>query len=236
MCYNFYMFEPSSLKILKYLRGYRLPRGRNEIIQATGEAPEYVGKALARLTTEKIVREENGGYRYVGEERSETVFVKLTEVCAIVSRGAQLELLTRGLLCATPQPCLVRLSAVTSILASEGYSHEETVGFVQEEIKKGYIKKVKLLFYLRRHNSLPTYVPQEYISPLSWVDMDSYHQVGHYIGEDGPGYPSAHEEYLLGDYQREMANPAKEYLDTEKSYIKEKLREEAMRNWFFWLV
>ncbi|MBI4332564.1 MAG: hypothetical protein HY673_14935 [Chloroflexi bacterium] len=230
------MFEPSSLKVLRYLRGYRLPRTRNDIIQGTGETPDYVTRALSRLAAEKIVTEENGGYLFAPGPESDIIFVKLADVCAIVSRGTQLELMVRGLLCATPQPCLVRISAVTGILASEGFSNEETMGFVQEEIRKGHVKKIKLLFYLRRQNTLPTYVPQEYVSPLSWVDMESYHQVGHYVGEDDPGYPSAHEEYLLGDYPREMANPAKEYLDTEKAYIKEKLREEAMRNWFFWLV
>ncbi len=230
------MFEPSSLKILRYLRSYRLPRSEAEIVQATGETPEFVEKALDKLSAQKIVVMEPGGYRYAGEARSDALYGKLGEVCALVSRGAELELLTRGLICATPQPCLIRLSAVLTILAGEGYNNDEVMDFIAEEIKKGNVKKIKLLFYLRRQSSLPTYVPQEYINPLSWVDTDSYHQVGHYVGEDDPGFPSAHEEYLLGDYPREMASPAKEFLDTEKTYIKDKLREEAMRNWFFWLV
>lgn len=230
------MFEPSSLKILRYLRSYQLPRTESEIIQATGEAPEYVEKALGKLAAEKMVMVEKGGYRYAGEPRNDRLCGQLTEVYTLVGRGLELELLARGLICATPQPCLVRFSALLSIMAGEGYAGDVVTRFVAEEIKKGYVKKIKLLFYLRRQSSLPTYVPQEYINPLSWVDSESYHQVGHYVGEDDPGFPSAHEEYLLGDYPREMSSPAKEFLDTEKGHIKERLREEAMRNWFFWLV
>ena len=230
------MFEPASVKVLKYLRSDRVPRTKSEIVRATGETSEFVVKTLDKLAEERIVVEDAGGFRYAGEPKNEAVYTNLLQVCDLVTRGQQLELLVRALICATPQPCLVRLSAVVSILAGEGYSAEETMEFVGEEIKRGYVKKTKLLFFLRRHNTLPTYVPQEYISPISCGDNDSYHQVGHYVGEDDPGYPSAHEDYLLGDYPREVASPAREFLDTEKSHIKDKLREEAMRNWFFWLV
>jgi hypothetical protein len=182
-----------------------------------------------------VVTEENGKYQYDRNPESETFFGKLLEVCSLVDRGTQMELLVRGLVCSPPQPCLMRLSALMDILRLEGFSEEEVALFLKEETKRGYIKRIQLVFFMGRAHPMPTYVPQEYIGPLSWVDMETYHHVGNYATDGDTESPSAHEDYLLGRYSQELASQAKEYLDTEKAYIKEKLREEAMRHWFFWL-
>lgn len=226
------MFEPSPLKILRYLRTHDTPRPADEIARDTGEHLRFVTQALRKLTEEKVIEEKNGGYCLGGKPQAEAFYEKLAEVCTLVSRGSQMELLVRGLICAPPQRCFVRLGGVISILASEGYSKEEVAAFIDEEAKRGYVEKVGLLFFLDRAHCIPTYVPQEYISPLSWVDMEIYHQADHLGGEG----PSDREEFLMGHYSREVASAGKEYLDTEKAYIKEKLREEAMRNWFFWWI
>ncbi len=230
------MFEPSVQKILQYLQAYPGVQTTAEIIQATGEKPEHVGKALTKLVQEKMVIGRQGKYRYAGKRESDTLLCDLMDVCVLVNRCSQMELLARSLLCSTPQPSLIRVAAVLDILTTEGYSSEEAAGFIDEEIQRGYVKKIRLLFWGRRIHSMPTYVPQDYISPLSWVDVDSYHHVGHHSKEEGQDVPSVKEDYMIGNYSREMANQAREYLETEKPYIKEKLSEEAMRDWYFWLI
>ncbi len=226
------MFEPSPLKILRYLSRHDTPRTRAEIARDTGESLHFVTQAVVKLAKKKVIEEVNGGYCFGRKPQAEAFYKKLVDVCTLVSRGSQMELLVRGLICAPPQPCFARLEAVISIMASEGYSQEEITGFIDEEVKRGYVKKVGLLFFLDRAHCIPTYVPQEYISPLSWVDMEIYHEWDH-VGAQGP---SAREEFLQGNYSREVANAGREYLNTEKAYIREKLREEAMRNWFFWWI
>ncbi|MDP2718754.1 MAG: hypothetical protein U1D67_10065 [Dehalococcoidia bacterium] len=230
------MFQPSTIKILKYLRSYNSPKTLSEIITATEESREHVEKALAKLVKEKMVRRRAGSFSFDGKQQRETLYGRMVEVCVLVTRSAQMELLIRGLMCATPQPCLIRLSAMTDIITAEGYYPVDSNGFIEEEIQKGRIKKIKLLFFGRKHQSLPTYVPQEYVTPLSWVDMDQYQLVGQQYMAENKGLPTAQEEYLSGNYPPELYNPAKEYLDRERPYIKDRLREEAMRNWFFWLL
>lgn len=226
------VFEPSALKVLRYLRRQDSSRTSDEIARDTGESLRFVTQALAKLARQKVVEKDCGGYRFGREQLAEALHKDLADVCTLVSRGSQMELLVRGLLCAPPQPCFMRLEAVVSILTAEGYSQEKITGFIDDEIKRGYVQKAGLLFFLDRAHSIPTYVPQEYISPLSWVDMEVYHEWDRVGGEA----PSAREEFLRGNYSRELASAGREYLDKEKAYIKEKLREEAMRNWFFWWV
>ena len=136
----------------------------------------------------------------------------------------------RGLLCQPTRRYLLRLDTLLEVFEKEGFSKEEVNRRLDEESDNGYLKKVKLIFIVKESFPPPTYIPLYYRSYLREVNPVEQKELKEYCAKSGISFREV--EYLTGNYPAELAEPAVQYLDKEKGYIKDWLREEAFHKWY----
>lgn len=220
---------PTIVKILGYLRDSKTARDYPDIISNVGEGQEYLDKALEKLVSGGIIANEGGSYHYEATPRTEEFCQKMFALYEKVIKKPHLELLIRGLLCQFPSRYLVHLSTLHKVLEREGISKEQINAFLQQEIGAGHVKKIKLIYVGKASLPFPLYIPSYYFSYLRNIASIEYEKVEEYCQSSGLLFHE--EDYLLGDYPSELANPAREYLQREKQQMLDALKEQALGQW-----
>ena len=220
------MFTPVLAKVLRYLRENPVKETKEHLYSIIGEERWYVNRALEKLVAIKVVAEEDGFYWYLSTPHSEDFFAKMMEICDRVSKGPPKELLIRGLICQIPAHFLFHAGTLLQILENEGLDREELREFLEREMRDGYLRRIRIAsigvpFFM------PLYFPAYYVSQLGMYECQGYQT----LGEDGKGAEVCGEDYLLGQYPADLAEPAREYIETEKRELREKLRKEVFSTW-----
>ena len=209
---------PISIKVLKCLKenqARELTKG--EIADSIKEDQKYVNKALEELVERDIVVKKTEFYSYIPTRHSEEFSEKMFKLYEVVSRKRLEKLLIRGLLCKAP----LHMNGLLEILEMEGFDREEIKALLEEDIKNGYIKKIR--FPELRH--LYRYYP--FMRRFFWffrqrlTVLPDYKKLGEYFKHQGVEVQE--EDYLIGSYPPELANPAREYLDREHKELRRKL-------------
>jgi hypothetical protein len=187
------------------------------------EGQALVNRALKRLVAEGIVDSCEERYWYNATPRVEEFCQKLFTLYEKVLRRRQMELLAPGLLSQVGGRYLLRMDPFLQVLEKEGFTMEDVTHFLDEEIERGYVKRVRVIFIARASLLPPLFVPSYYASHLH-VNTDEYEQLKERCYDLGLSVNE--EDYLIGDYPAELAEPAIQYMETEKQEVIQALKEE----------
>ena len=199
------------------MRANSEPRSYNDIISAVHEGQALVERALNRLITEGIVDRRDEGYCYTATPRADELSQKLFALYEKAASRQRLELLGRGLICQAEEYYPLRLGTFVQVLEREGFAFEDVTRFLDGEVEKGYVKRVPGIFGARVSGSPPLCIP-----PYYGLWQTSEYQFEH-VREGSCGAVPSHgeEDYLIGDYPAELAEPAIRYVETERSGLRQ---------------
>jgi hypothetical protein len=212
------MFTPTIIKVLKYLRDTKAKKTKEEIAVIIGESPEYVNKALEKLIAVNVVVPEEGAYYYNSTTPNNELAERLMELYEITSRKPAKELLIRGLMCQIPYQHLFHLPTLIELLEKEEIEEQELDQFLEQEIANGYLEMTRVIFHRYKvipicmfpdYSSYPYYYPDGYRSQDSRCEFKE-------------------ENYLIVQYPPELANPAKEYIERERTELVNNLRRKGV--------
>ena len=219
---------PTLLKILRYLRSNVAPVTCDDIISTVHEGQAMVDKALDKLVAEVIVENNDGYYRYVDTPRAEELCQKMFALYEKLIMRSQLELLARGLLCRAGGYRLIRLNTFLQALKVEGFAFENVTQFLDAEIKKGYVMRVPGDLVANVPIRPPLSIPHYYTSRE--VSVCEYQQIKEWF-HDVELPDSEKEDYLIGDYPPELAEPAIRHMETERRELRQTLEKQAFHQW-----
>ena len=221
---------PTLVRILKYLRDEATPHTYEDIISETLVSQGNIEKALTKLVESGVVQVEGGLYRYIPTPKAEELCQKLFTLYEQVLQQPRLELLLRGILSQSAPHYFLRKATLVEMLEREGFSSQEVARIIEEEIEKGYLRQLKLVFVTKLPFSPPVYVPLGYISHFGPIPSREYEALREYSQIRGLNF--LEEDYLQADYPPELAEQGQKYLESETGEILERLREEAFRQWY----
>ncbi len=221
---------PTIVEILRYLRSNATPHTYEDIISQTSGSQGRVEQALTKLVTSGMVRAKGKLYQYIPTPEAEELCQKLFDLYERVVQKSRLELLLRGILSQSAQRYFFKMDTLREMLEREGFASQEVSQLLKEEIRKGHIRHLKLVFVTKLPFSAPIYVPLAYISHFGPVRSQEYEALKEYSQIKGLDF--IEEDYLQADYPPELAQPGQEYLKKEAGRILEKLREEALLQWY----
>ncbi len=193
------------------------------------EGQALLDRAIAVLVAQGLVEREGEDYRYRASGGTDELCRKLFALYDRVVTRPHNELLVRGILSMPGPRYLWRMSNLLELLEKEGFAREEAIPFLDEEVEKEYIKKVRIIFVARVSFALPPFIPYYRISDFRNVEGDEYEQLREQC--QNLGLTMTEEHYLTGAYPPELSEPAVQYLEKEKRQIGGRLREEAFRQW-----
>jgi hypothetical protein len=224
------MLTPAIIKISKYLKDSGEGRSKEQLATIINEEQEYVNKALERLAAADVVREEQGSYLYNPTPRSEDFLNRLVKVYERVDRKSEREWIIRGIICEIPSRHSFHLKALLNILEEEGLDREESKEFIEQEIERHYLRRIRIALIGRRAYSfpIPRYIPYRWLSFFRWVREKEYEALKQ-------GYESSEiqeEDYLVGQYPSQLARAAREHLKGEKKEIRDKLLDDGLLSYF----
>lgn len=223
--------RPTILKILEFLRDSGTATSASDITNSVQESQDYISNALATLVKEDAIILTSGKYNYTPTPKTEQFFGNLLEVYRRVSRRPEQESIVRGLLSQLPAHYLLRAEAIVEVLSRENMDREESNQLMQQESDAGYLKKVKVLFSGPKHFSCPVYIPPYYATNLESISPGQFETAR--ADCQSQGTPFSEEDYLMGCYPPELAEPAREYLKKEKREIVDYLRSQYHSDWFW---
>lgn len=221
---------PTLVRILKYLRDEATPHTYEDIISESLASQGDAGRALKKLVESGVVQVEGGLYRYIPTPKAEELCQKLFMLYEQVLRQPRLELLLRGILSQSASRYFFRKANLMEMLEREGFSSQEVEKLIEDEIEKGYLRQLKLVFVTKFRILPPVYVPLGYISHFGPIPSRKYEALREYSQIRGLNF--LEEEYLQANYPPELAEQGQKYLESEAGEILERLREEAFRQWY----
>lgn len=221
---------PTAVKVLKYLMDTPGPSPYHDIIRVTQEGQAFIDRALTELLARGLVRKRaKNRYCYSATTEADEFCRKLFTLYEKVMARPQKELLVRGLFSQPGPRYLWRVSKVLQVLEAEGFNREDASRFLDQEISRGYINRIRIVFVARIPFTAPPFIPYYYMSDFRNVDAEEYEQLKERC--HNLGLSMGEEHYLAGAYPHELAQPAIQYVEREKRQIRDKLREEAFREW-----
>lgn len=223
--------RPTILRVLEFLRDSGTAANIPDIINRVQESQEYITPALATLVEDDIISFSDGTYHYTPTPRTEQFFGDLLEVYRRVSRRPEQENIVRGLLSQLPAHYLLRAESIFEVLGRESMDHAETSSLLQLEIDAGYLKRVKVLFAGPKYFSCPVYIPPYYATNLESISPEQFDAAR--LDCQTHGIPYSEEDYLMGCYPPDVAEPARDYLKKEKREIVDYLRSQYHSDWFW---
>lgn len=219
------MFTPTIVKLVRCLQDSQARRTKQDLAAIIDEKPEYVNKAVEKLVALGLVVEEEKLYAYKATPYNEQLSDKLLQVYEAVDKKP--ELLIRGLICHIPSRYLFHLNTLLEILAEEGIDSKQANQFLDQEIKLGFLRRVRIAYLGIRPYFLPRYIPAYWFSQLKILGQEEYEL----FRQEYSGLELREEDYLLGQYPPELANPAREYMETERPQLKDKARTQGLLSW-----
>ena len=221
---------PAAVKVLKYLRDVSAPSTHNDISRAVREGQAHVHRALTELMVRGLIdRHGEDHYHYRGTPEADELYRKLFALYDKVSTRPQKELLVRGLLSQPSPRYLWHMNKLLEVLEREGFTREDAVPFLDHETKKGYIKRVRIIFVAGIPFTTSPFIPYYYMSDFRNIDPNEYEQLKQQCRN--LGLLMNEENYLMGTYPPELSQPATQYVEKEKRQMRDMLWEEAFQQW-----
>ncbi|MDP6347876.1 MAG: hypothetical protein QGF81_05840 [Dehalococcoidia bacterium] len=221
------MFTPTLVKVLRYFQEHPAGGSCEEIIGSAQMEPRWVEQALCHLGQNNLVAISDGTYQ--PEPSLDEFAVNMFRLYDKINRRNQRELLVRGLLSAVRERgYLMNMESLLKLLEEQGFEREETVAFVQEEVSRGHVGKIRVSVGSRRVGILPP-LPCLPLSDLRPTDLGQYDEPKGNWRERG--FTVWEGDYLIANYPVDLSTPAMLFLDVEGSEIKMRLREETLQAW-----
>ena len=221
---------PTVVKVLKYLRDVSAPSTHNDISRAVRDSQAHVHRALTELVARGLIdRYGEDCYYYRATPEADELCQKVFALYDKVSTRPQKELLVRGLLSQPGPRYLWHMNKLMEVIEREGFSREDAVPFLDQETKKGYIKRVRMIFVAKIPFTAPPFIPYYYMSDFRNIDPNEYEQLKQQCRNSG--LLMNEENYLMGTYPTELAQPATQYVEKEKRQMRDMLLEEAFQHW-----
>ena len=225
------MFTPTILNLLEYLKNSQARKTREELSLIINESPKYVNKALEKLQAMDMVEKEGGAFFYKPTRRNEEILARLKRVYEEVAKKPEKELVIRGIISEIPSQYLFHWDTLVKILEEEGISGEEAREFLEKEVEKGYLRKIRIIYIGLDPYPVPFSIPPfyyYYLCHLGVIDRERYQQIkGRY-----KDYELREEDYLICQYPSELANQAKEYISRERVEVRNRLRQKGWLSWW----
>jgi DNA-binding HxlR family transcriptional regulator len=221
---------PTAVKVLKYLMDVSEPSTYSDISRAVNEGQVLVDRALTELMARGFIdRHGEDRYHYRATSEADELCRKLFALYGKVSARPQKELLVRGLLSQPGPRYLWHMNKLLEVLDREGFAREDAAPFLDKETRKGYLKRVRIIFVARISFTAPPFIPYYYMSDFRSVDANEYEQLKQQCRS--LGLLMNEEDYMMDAYPPELSQPAIQYVEKEKRQIRDMLREEAFRQW-----
>jgi hypothetical protein len=231
--YRYLLDTPAVPKLLEMLLESEQGREEPAVLDALGH-DAYAAKAVVMLIEHGIIERKQGKLRIV---RSTAVTRKVDQIVTFysdVQRAAKKSLIFRGILNATYYKCLVHIGTFTEMMEQEGFGKTETIATIDEELKQGYVQHLKIVYRSRsgiKHKFFP-FIPLYYYPHFIVMNADNMQPLRSRL--EGAGIQLAEEDYLLGNYPKELAAQSRDYVLKEKQHIKEKIKNEAFDVWWYY--
>ncbi|MEE8618578.1 MAG: hypothetical protein V3S84_00440 [Dehalococcoidales bacterium] len=195
-----------------------------------GEGQTHVHRALTELVARRLIdRRGEDHYHYRATSEADELCRKLFALYDKVSTRPQKELLVRGLLSQPGPHYLWHMNKLLEVLEREGFTREDAVPFLDQETKKGYIKRVRMIFVARIPFTASPFIPYYYMSDFRNIDPNEYEQLKKQCRNSS--LLMNEENYLMGAYPPELSQPATQYVGKEKRQMRDMLWEEAYQQW-----
>ncbi|MDI6806890.1 MAG: hypothetical protein QMD14_03725 [Candidatus Aenigmarchaeota archaeon] len=137
--------EPPLVKTLKLLRDAKESLKEREIADRTKEKQDNINKALEKLVERNIVTKNGELYSYCATDQNEEFTQKMFAVYDQVIKKPRMELIVRGLLSyQLPYSYLFPTKTLLKILENEGFDPRESITFLREEMKSGWISELEV--------------------------------------------------------------------------------------------
>jgi hypothetical protein len=231
--YRHLLDTPSIPRMLEILLEYEEGRDEQALLQALGDAP-HAAKAVDILLEHAIITRERSRLRIC---RGSDVAEKVHQIVSFyreIQRATRKELTFRGILNATHYKCLIHLGTFIEMMEHEGFDREETTRTLDEEVKQGYVQHLKIIYRSRsglKHKFFP-FIPLYYYP--HFIAMDANNAQSFRARLENTGIALIEEDYLLGNYPKELTAQARDYILKEKNHIKERMTNEAYDVWWYY--
>ncbi len=230
---DLFLDTPAIPRVLLHLKEKAEGDGKASIMQSLPDKA-YTEKAIETLRTQGIIEEQDGLLRIVkGEENARTV-EEIIRFYARVDAAARRRLLFRGILNSAQYACLVHLTTLKGLMETEGIDAEETEGLIEKDANLGLVERLPIMYRTREglpHKSFP-FIPVYYYPHFIAMKTDNAEHLRERLRH--AGIVMKEEEYLLGHYPKQVAAQAREYVQREKEYIREKIKDEAFDVWWYY--
>jgi hypothetical protein len=221
------MFTPTLVKVLRFFQEHPAGGSREEIIGSAQLEPTWAERALYHLGQKNLIAVSDGTYQ--PEPTLADFATDMFRLYDKINRRNQRELLVRGMLSAVRERgYLMNMESLLKLLEEQGFEREETVAFVQEEVSRGHVGKIRVSVGSRRVGILPP-LPCLPLSDLRPTDLGQYDEPKGNWRERG--FTVWEGDYLIANYPVDLSTPAMLFLDVEGTEIKMRLREETLQAW-----
>ena len=231
--YRHLLDTPSIPRILEILLEYDEGRDESSLLQAVGDAP-YATRAVDILLKHGVIAREKGRLRIC---HGIGVTQKVRQIVGFygdVQRLARKDLMFRGILNATYYKCLIHFDTFIEMMEHEGFSKEEIKRTLDEEVKQGYVQHLKIVYRSRsglKHKFFP-FIPLYYYPHFIVMDANNVQPLRARL--ENAGIVLTEEDYLLGNYPKELAAQSRDYILKEKHHVKDKIKNEAFDVWWYY--
>jgi hypothetical protein len=231
--YRHLLDTPSIPRMLEILLESEEGRDEKTLLQALGDV-SHAAKAVDILLQHAIITREKSRLRI---SHGSGVTEKVQQIVGFyrdVQRTTRRDLTFRGILNATYYKCLIHLGTFMEMMEQEGFGREETTRTVDEEVKQGYVQHLKIVYRSRsgiKHKFFP-FIPLYYYP--HFIVMEANNVEPFRAKLENTGIALIEEDYLLGNYPKELAAQARDYILKEQNHIKEKIKSEAFDVWWYY--
>ncbi len=229
---------PSIVKVLQFLIGHPTGATLEEITGATGESPAHVDKAVEKLVSLGIIDQRDGAYFYMPSQANDCFSEQLHKVYQTITHERSRDLFVRGLICQVPSQHPIHLETLLDIAEKEGLDRYGLRRFLQQEITRGYVKRIGIVF--GKTNAIGTSILLPvYLTPYHWIGLRSQGDIKtceyDTLESDADERTPDEEDYILAQYPPEMATSAREYMKDRGKELVHYLRDMDTMFWGGWL-
>ena len=231
--YRHLLDTPSIPRILEILLESEEGSDESALLQSVGNA-SHATKAVDVLLKHGLIERRKGRLRIC---HGGVITGKVNQIVSFyqdIQRTTRKELMCRGILNATYYKCLIHYETFLEMMKDEGFDRNETMKTLGVEVGRGYVQHLKIVY--RSHSGLKhkffPFIPLYYYPHFIVMDANNAGPMRSRL--EGAGISLAEEEYLLGNYPKELAAQAREYIQKEKNHIKDRIKGEAFDVWWYY--
>ncbi len=231
--YRHLLDSPSIPRILEILLESEEGRDEPNLLQAVGDL-RHATKAVDILLQHGVIARERGRLRICQGSIAKTWVDQIVRFYSDIQRATRKELMVRGILNATYYKCLIHSVTFIEMMEHEGFDRQETLRTLEDEVRQGYVQHLKIAYRTRsgvKHKFF-SFIPLYYYPHFVVMDASTAEPMRSRL--EGAGIVLEQEDYLLGNYPKELAAQAREYIQKEKNHIKDRIKGEAFDVWWYY--